>query len=130
MTSIPRRRYLNISSFTANDLPAPEVAKIRLLAFGNLLENLSKITSDHEWRLIPYKIPLFSIRSLEINGKLPAREVVTVLLGISRSSIHSGNVQSNASSILCEACFTRIPYHQIFCSNFFASSRNFSASCS
>jgi len=46
ITGMPRRRYLSISSFTANDLPAPDVASTTLFAFGNFQLNLSKITSE------------------------------------------------------------------------------------
>jgi hypothetical protein len=56
ITSVHKIKYLKISNLVVKDLPAPEVAKIMLFAFGKLLLNLSNITNEEECKFTPYKI--------------------------------------------------------------------------
>ena len=128
--STPLSKYLKISSFTVNDFPAPDVAKITLFMFGSWELNLSKITNPPVWELIPYIIPVLVIKSLEIKGKLAASEEVTALLTIPKLSWQIGKFAQNHSSILWIAFLTLIPYPAIFCSNFFPVSLSFSSEVS
>lgn len=127
MTSISLIRYLSTSSFTVNDFHAPDVARMTLFIFGNFWLYLSKITNPQVCKLIPYRIPVSCTISLEIKGNPPASDEVTELLLIASSSVHSGNPETNHSSILWIALFILIPYPDIFCSIFFPVSLSFSS---
>lgn len=127
MTSISLIKYLSTSSFTVNDLPAPDVASMTLFIFCSFPSYLSKITNHPVCRLIPYKIPVSLTISLEINGNPHASDEVTELLLIESSSVHNGNQEENPSSILWIALLILIPYPDIFCSIFFPVSFNFSS---
>gem|GEM_PF-1468793 len=100
MTSIPLSKYLSTSSFTKNDLPAPDVASTTLFIFSSLELNLSNITNHPVCVLTPYRIHDSCTRSLATNGKLPANDDVIELLTIPNSSVHNGNPLLNHSSIL------------------------------
>jgi hypothetical protein len=60
----------------------------------------SKITKPRVCALTQYRIPVFVIRSLEINGKDAAKEEVTALLTIHKSSKHTGKLAVKPLSIL------------------------------
>src|SRR3989338_7598190 len=97
MTSTPIMSERRISSFTAYDFPAPEVANTTAFAFCKLKR--SKRMSELLWRLMPYKIPLSLVTSEEINGYDDAIGDVFMLNVIINSSLHSGNVELNPCSV-------------------------------
>ena len=66
--SDPVIMLLRASSLTVNDLPAPDLANTTMLAFSS--ENRSNITRPLLCIFIPYRTPLPSVRSAEVNGKL------------------------------------------------------------
>src|SRR5512133_828355 len=70
ITSVPSISDRIISSLTAYDLPAPDVAKITAFAFCK--EKRSKIINELLCRLTTYKTPLSLVNSAEVNGKLEA----------------------------------------------------------
>jgi hypothetical protein len=68
--------------------------------FGNFELKRSKITSPPVCAFTQYRIPVFVIRSLEINGNDAARDEVTALLTIPISSKQIGRFAVNQLSIL------------------------------
>ena len=103
--SDPTIILLRASNLTVNDLPAPDLANTTILAFSRL--NLSKITRPLLCILIPYRTPLLSVRSAEVNGKLVEIAPVFILRRICSSSVNCGTVLLSPCSCWLEATFEK-----------------------
>lgn len=62
---------------TRNDLPAPDLAKTTELAFSSVKR--SKTTREPLCSLSPYMMPSEAVSSDDVNGKVVARDVVSML---------------------------------------------------
>ena len=101
--SVPIIIERSASSFTVNDLPAPDFANTTELPFSRLKR--SKITSPELCMLMPYKMPLSCDKSADVNGKLVEIAPVDMLRRICSWSINCGTVLLSPCSCCEVAAF-------------------------